>query len=612
MVRRGTKTKYMETTLKNFLIVCFLLCTSLTSWAQKANDETDPMLVTTKVLPYEWSPGQGGSLEIKMKLPEGFHAYEDKFRVVILEPDGFKIAPYKIEPITKWYDKFSKRERTGVAGEATLTARLEAPDRFLKKYEKMKLELIYQACSDQFCLFPTTKTIEVPIMTPMVEGTAQLTMAPTVVQHEATGSFFDSANFKKYLGSSMIAGLIFVFFAGIFTSFTPCIFPMIPITLAVLGNHSEERSRLQNFFTSCIYVLGIATTYSILGLAAATGGGVFGASLGNPYVLSVVCVIFLAMALSMYGLYDLQVPAFLRNRLSNSKQSQSVVGVYLTGLFAGIVASPCIGPVLVGILTYVASTQNKLFGFLFLFVYALGLGLIFIVLGLSNQLVKSLPRSGPWMVWFKFILGTLMLSAFYYYLSLLLPVRWFDGGLGIGLVVLASVYGAFLPAKGGGPGKHIQKGLMQATLIVGIGYLVLSVFDLRPYIRGRVMADNSINQIQMMTWQPYSQAALDQAAKDRRPVIVDFWAEWCAACHELEENTFTDPRVRAMAGSFTLLKFDATKETPELKALKKKYNIQGLPTVLFFNPNGVWIDALTLMQFESADKFLQRMEKGSK
>ncbi|MFM6928063.1 MAG: protein-disulfide reductase DsbD family protein [Bdellovibrio sp.] len=601
----------METNLKNFLIVCFLLCTSLTSWAQKANDETDPMLVTTKVLPYEWSPGQGGSIEIKMQLPMGFHAYEDKFSVVILEPDGFKIAPFKIEPITKWYDKFSKRERTGVAGEATLTARLEAPDRFLKKYDKMKLELVYQACSDQYCLFPTTKTIEVPIMTPMVEGTAQLTAAPAV-QHEAASNFFDSANFKKYLGSSMIAGLIFVFFAGIFTSFTPCIFPMIPITLAVLGNHSEERTRLQNFFTSCIYVLGIATTYSILGLAAATGGGVFGASLGNPYVLSIVCVIFLAMALSMYGLYDLQVPAFLRNRLSNSKQNQSVVGVYLTGLFAGIVASPCIGPVLVGILTYVASTQNKLFGFLFLFVYALGLGLIFIVLGLSNQLVKSLPRSGPWMVWFKFILGTLMLSAFYYYLNLLLPVRWFDGSLGIGLVILASVYGAFLPAKGGGPAKHIQKGLMQAALLVGFGYLVLSVFDLRPYIRGRVMADNSINRIQMMNWQPYSQAALDQAAKDRRPVIVDFWAEWCAACHELEEHTFTDPRVRAMAGNFTVLKFDATKDTPELKALKKKYNIQGLPTVLFFNPNGVWIDALTLMQFEPADKFLQRMEKGSK
>jgi thiol:disulfide interchange protein DsbD len=252
-----------------------------------------------------------------------------------------------------------------------------------------------------------------------------------------------------------------------------------------------------------------------------------------------------------------------------------------------------------------------LYGFLFLFFYALGLGLIFIVLGLSNQLVKTLPRSGPWMVWFKFILGTLMLSAFYYYLELLLPIRWFDGALGLGLVIIASIYGAFLPAKGGGPRKHMQKGIMQAVLIVGIGYIVLSVFDLRPYIRGRVMADNSINQIQMLNWQPYSAAAIAQAAKDGRPVIIDFWAEWCAACHELEENTFTDPRVRAMAGNFVLLKFDATKESPELKELKKKYAIQGLPTVIFYNPKGVWIDALTLTQFEKADKFLERLEKAA-
>lgn len=599
----------MKATLQNLFIIVTFLVAGLTSWAQTTASEKDPLLVETQVLPYEWSPGQGGSITFKLKLPENFHAYEDQFKVVIYEPDGFKIAPFKLEPVTKWYDKFSKRERTGLVGEGTLTAHIEAPTRFLKKYDKMKLELTYQACSDQFCLFPTTKTLEVPIVTPMVEGAATL-QGPTGSAEKPNG-FFDSANFAKYLGSSMVAGLIFVFFAGIFTSFTPCIFPMIPITLAVLGNHSEERSRLQNFLTSCVYVLGIATTYSLLGLVAASSGNMFGASLGNPYVLSVVCVIFLTMALSMYGLFDLQVPAFLRNKIGNKKNKQTIFGIYLTGLFAGIVASPCVGPVLVAILTYVASTKNMLYGFLFLFFYALGLGLIFIVLGLSNQLVKTLPRSGPWMVWFKFILGTLMLSAFYYYLELLLPARWFDGSLGIGLVILASIYGAFLPAKGGGPRKHMQKGIMQAVLIVGIGYVVLSVFDLRPYIRGRVMADNSINQIKMMKWQPYSAEAIAQAAKDGRPVIIDFWAEWCAACHELEENTFTDPRVRAMADNFVLLKFDATKESPELKELKKKYAIQGLPTVIFYNPKGVWIDALTLTQFEKADKFLQRLEKAA-
>ncbi len=599
----------MRLSLKYVLMIVFLICAGPRSWAQTTMDETDPLLAETKVFPYEWNPGQGGNIEIKMKLPEGYHAYEDKFNVVILEPDGFQVAPFKIEPIKKWYDKFSKKERTGVEKEATLTAHIEAPVRFLKRFNKMKLELTYQACSDQFCLFPTTKLLEVPISVTMVEGEPQIMEESAITPSAAPTSFFDTGNFQKYLGTSMIAGLLFVFLAGIFTSFTPCIFPMIPITLAVLGNHSNERSRLQNFITSCVYVLGIATTYSMLGLLAASTGGVFGATLGNPYVLSVICLIFLTMALSMYGLFEIQVPAFLRNRLGRGKQKQSLGGAYLTGLFAGIVASPCVGPVLVAILTYVASTQNKMMGFLYLFTYALGLGLIFIALGLSNQLMKNLPRSGTWMNGFKFILGSLMLSAFYYYLDLLLPDRWYDLALGVGLITIASVYGAFLSPKGSAL-NHIRKGLMQALLIVGIGHVALSAFDLRPYIRGRISASDSLNKIQKLNWQPYSDELLAQATKDQKPVIIDFWADWCAACHELEEHTFSDARIRAMAGNYVLLKFDATKDSEQLRTLKKKYNIQGLPTVVFINLHGVWIDALTLTQFEKADAFLKRMEKG--
>ncbi|MFS4458319.1 protein-disulfide reductase DsbD family protein [Bdellovibrio sp. HCB2-146] len=590
-----------------FVLICSL---SPKSWAQTTADENDPMIANVKVVPYEWSPGQGGNIEIKMQLPEGFHAYEDQFRVVILEPDGFQIAPFKIEPITEWYDKFSKKQRRGIEKTATLTAHIEAPDRFLKRYDKMKLELVYQACSTQFCLFPTTKVLEVPIMVTMVEGAAQLQEAEKVTPVVTTDSFTDPSRIKALLGGSMVLGLLFIFAAGIFTSFTPCIFPMIPITLAVLGNHSNERSRLQNFITSCVYVLGIATTYSILGIIAAESGSVFGASLGNPIVLSVVCGIFLMMSLSMYGLFELQMPAFIRNRFGRgANDKKNLAGAYLTGLFAGIVASPCVGPVLVVILTFVASTQNRFLGFIYLFTYALGLGLIFIILGLSNQLSKYLPRSGRWMNGIKFVLGTLMLGVFYYYLNLLLPDRFFDAAYGIGLITLASVYGAFMPAQGKKSYQHIQKGLMMAVLFVGIGYIALSAFDLRPYLRNRMINGAAVNEIKALNWQPYSEAALAQAVKDRKPVLIDFWADWCAACHELEEQTFTDPRVRNLAQNFVLLKFDATKDSPELKALKKKYSIMGLPTLIFYNSNGVWIDALTLTQFEPPDKFLNRLEK---
>ncbi|MEN0060375.1 MAG: protein-disulfide reductase DsbD domain-containing protein, partial [Bdellovibrio sp.] len=246
----------MKFIFHSLIMTAALFCGGFSAVAQTQVQlqETDPLLAEVKVFPYEWNPGQGGTLEIKMRLPAAFHAYEDKFKVVILEPDGFQIAPFKVEPLKKWYDKFSKKERWGVEGESTLTAHIEAPNRFLKRYDKMKLELTYQACSDQFCLFPTTKSLEVPITVSMVEGDSLLKegLAP----HSGSAPFFDIGNFQRFLGNSLFAGLIFVFLAGIFTSFTPCIFPMIPITLAVLGNHSTERTRLQNFVTSCIYVLG--------------------------------------------------------------------------------------------------------------------------------------------------------------------------------------------------------------------------------------------------------------------------------------------------------------------------------------------------------------------
>lgn len=576
-----------------------------------AQDETDPMVATTKVLPYEWHASEGGNLEIQMKLPPQFHAYADSVKVQILEPDGFQISEPRIEPQVEWFDKFSKRKRKGLRGESVLKAHLEAPSRFIKNYKSMKIELTYQACSDQFCLFPTTKNLEVPIRVAGAmndDAEAQLRNTPTAA--EQPSSFLSAQTFNNYLSGNLFLGLVFVFLAGILTSFTPCIFPMIPITLAVLGNHSENRTRWQNFLNSLIYVHGIATTYSILGLIAASSGNVFGASLGNVYVLGAMCVIFLAMALSMYGLFEIQVPAVIRNRLGNSKSSGGYGGAYVTGLFAGVVASPCVGPVLVAILTFAATSHSKLLGFLYLFTYAMGLGLIFIVLGLSNQFSKFLPRSGAWMNAFKFVLGSLMLSAFYYYLSLLLPDRWYDITLGVGLISVASVYGAFLSSKEKTPLQHLRKGLMQAVLFIGFASLALGIFDLRPYIHQQMISGASVNQIPNMKWQDYSEAALTDAVKNQKPAIIVFWAEWCAACHELEENTFTNPRVQALAENFVLLKFNATSNSPQLTELKKKYLIQGLPTVVFINPHGVWIKALTLTEFEKPDAFARRMEKG--
>ncbi len=579
-------------------------------WAQgRPEDNPDPLLTEVSLSLYEWNPGQSGDLQIKITLPKGYHAYEDMFRLTLLDPDGFKMSGFKLKPVLEFYDKFTKKNRHGVEESGTITAHLEAPLKFQKASTKLVVELTYQACSDSFCLFPVTKRIETPIK--LVGAPALPTIAAPkspIPQLTISKSIFSADYFAEMLNRGGLIIFVLAFLAGILTSFTPCIFPMIPITLAVLGNESEKRSRKENFLVSCIYVLGIATTYSILGLAAASSGTLFGASLGNPYVLSVVCFVFLAMSLSMYGLYDIQMPAWVRHKFGRKVSTGNKhLTIYLTGLFAGIVASPCVGPVLVTILAYVATHQNKLLGFSLLFTYALGLGLIFLALGLSNQFTRLLPRSGIWMNAAKFLLGSLMLSAFYYYFNLLVSTRAFDTALGVGLVAVASVFGAFQPVKT--PSQGLHKGLMIALLIIGLGYLSFGVFNLRPLIDQRFISEAAIDKIQQLNWQPYSEELLQKAAQEKKPVIIDFRADWCAACHELEQFTFADTKVRAMSEQFTLLKFDATEDSEQLRYLKAKYRIQGLPSVIFYSPNGVWLEGLTLTSFEDVPKFLKRMDK---
>ncbi|MEK6773748.1 MAG: cytochrome c biogenesis protein CcdA [Bdellovibrionota bacterium] len=597
----------------HFALYFFVTLFALQAWSV-AFDENDPLLVESQLQPHSWSGGQSGQLTLKLKLPPGYHVYEEQLKINILEPDGFKQGKVSLDGVKEWFDKNSKRNRRGVENKSQMKIQLEAPMTFQNTHSQMKFDLTYQACSETFCLFPLTKTISVPIelIGPFSQTPAQIqpqlipgSSAPSSEVRNSV-SFFSADQLSQWLGKSWIMALLFVFLAGILTSFTPCIFPMIPITLAILAKDSEKRSRVQNFLLSIFYVQGIAFTYSILGLIAASSGSLFGSGLGNPIVLSFICIIFLIMSLSMYGYFEIQVPSFLRNNLGQGTKKTGYFGSFLSGLFAGIVASPCVGPVLVGILAFVATQKSHLFGFLLLYSYAMGLGLIFLFLGAFTELTRKLPRSGPWMESIKFLLGSLMLGAFFYYLALLLPERWHDGFLGLGLIIVASLAGAFNPTKGEHPVLKLRKGFLQAILFVGFSYLAISIFNLRPIISGPYAISEDLTLPQ---WKPYAEAEYKTALESRKPIIIDFYADWCAACHELERHTFSSSKFKALADQFILLRFDATKNSELLRVLKSKYKIQGLPTVIFYTPNGVWQDSLTLTEFEGPDRFVKRMQK---
>ena len=526
-----------------FLVaIALITMTAANSFAADTSSPTDlaPLHVDSVVFtPNAPKPGSPVEMKIEFHVDPGYHAYVNQFRLRLERPKAIRVGQFDVEPTTEFLDPLSHQVKMGVEGKAQIIDVIDLPETVPAGEMPFQLRLTYQACGVKFCLFPKTVPLNV-----------QLTIAG------APGGAQDM--FTRALSHGWLYALIVVFIAGILTSLTPCIFPMIPITLAILGTKDHRHSK--GFLISSSYVLGIALTYAILGVIAAKTGAMFGSILGRPLVVGTIAAIFVLMGLSMYGLFEIRLPSALTHRLASTNQRQGFIGAFASGLLAGVVASPCVGPVLISVLAFVAQKQNPAMGFVFLFVFALGFGQLFLLIGTSQALWQKLPRSGPWMNKVKYVFGTLMIAMAAYYVRPILP------------------HSVFYRAN-------------TESAPSGTSFTALEAED--------HAAPNWVN---------YSDKLLATAVKEKKPVIVDFSAEWCLACAELDKYTYSNKAVLELGHSFVWLRFDATSPSETLKRLQKKYGIGGLPFVLFIDKQGRWRRDLTLTGFESAPAFLQRMK----
>lgn len=512
--------------IRSSFLIAFLFYLSVQGAGPVAEN---PVQVQIQIQPKEVPQGGMVQAVADFTIAPEHHVFVDNLKFELDNKEGFFLDRWNAQPTQRFQDPFSKKERLTLEGQASLFSWLHVPQDIAFGERIIKFSITYQVCSSKICQFPKTLKFDLPL---------QIT---TVMGEKKT----DLADFSSIMAKGKPWAYIFAFIGGLLTSFTPCIFPMIPITISVIGASSAGRRKWEGLILSIFYVLGIALTYSVLGIIAASTGAFFGSFLGNIWVVSTISAVFFLMGLSMFGLFEIQVPAFIRNKIGTKKTGNGFAGAFAAGLISGVVASPCIGPVLVSILTYVAQTAEIFFGFTLLFTFAVGMGLIFIVLGTFSGLATKLPRAGKWMNNIKILFGVILIFMSLYYLK---------------------------------PFFSLNSDKAVTTQLTGL-------FNM-----------------------PYSAALVENAAKHKKPVIIDFWAEWCVACHELEEKTYTSKDVIHESKKFLLLKVDATHMTEELEALLKKYDVLGLPTVIFIGADGQVRKDLTVTGFVEAPVFLKKMK----
>jgi thiol:disulfide interchange protein DsbD len=398
---------------------------------------------------------------------------------------------------------------------------------------------------------------------------------------------------RSLQGWAMLWTLLGIFAGGLALNLTPCVYPMIPITVSFFGGRTAQGrpGQIKLVLHGLCYLMGLALTNSTLGVIAALTGGLMGAMLQNPIVLALVAGVLILFATSLFGLWELRLPGALTQ--AAGKSHGGYFGSLFMGLTLGVVAAPCIGPFVLGLLTWVAGMGNPWLGFLVFFILSLGLGLPLFILALFSGQLQRLPKAGGWMLWVRNLMGWVLVGMAAYFIRPVLP-ELLKIVLPVAVALVAGLHLGWLDKNQAG-----FAAFPWLKAIVGTACLVLATF----WITAWAMRGPGID------WHSYSEQTLQQAAAQGKPVIIDFYADWCTPCRELEAGTFHQADVvRQAQKDFIMIKVDVTQGgNPFHEQLLKQYGIQGVPTIVFLDARGKERADLRLVDFLPSEPFLSRM-----
>ncbi len=449
-------------------------------------------------------------------------------------------------------------------------------------------KLTIQACSDEVCLAPNTVKLDFPFVVGNQDAAANTEFFDKLEENRASSTQSGNEIASMFNNQGYLWAFLSIFLIGLALNLTPCVYPMMSVTVSLFGGN-EDKSTASTFSKALTYVLGIVFMYSVLGVMAAYTGELFGSWLQSPWVLAGIGLLILLLSLSMFGVYELQPPAWMMQKLGNTQQATGYIGHFLSGLLVGVFAAPCIGPPIIALLAFVGAQGSPVFGFFTFFVMAFGLGLPYLILGTFSGLLGKMPQSGLWMVWVKKVFGIVLIGVALFYIALAFAPGYSMYAV-LATVVLGGIYLGFIERSGNN--KRVFR-WMKYT----IGAATLAA--------GFILFQNL--QKEGIQWQEYDAGLIEQTNK---PVMLDFYADWCIPCIELDRKTFTDGRVIDETESFLRMKVDLTHfDSERAEKLRQQYEIAGVPTIMFLDSSGAEIEEARVVGFMNADRFLKQVEK---